>query len=106
MSVDHYRSLEEDHEPFVSHQKAGKGPSNAFQDRLGVSQERHLGEPQGKGVVSQNKEHKYSHKEKRSVDARGDEKSSLSREKPHKAISKEENRRPLSGDGTKEKLGL
>ncbi|ELK02147.1 Transcription elongation factor B polypeptide 3 [Pteropus alecto] len=104
MSVDHYRSLEEDHEPFASQQKPGKGHSNAFQDRLGVSQERHLGEPQGKGVVSQNKEHKYSHKEKRPVESRGDEKSSLSREKPHKAISKEENRRPLSGDGTKEKL--
>ncbi|XP_023614084.1 elongin-A isoform X1 [Myotis lucifugus] len=103
MSVDHYRSPDEDHEPFVPHQKPGKGHSNAFQDRLGASQERHLGEPRGKGVVSQNKEHKSSHKEKRPVDARGDEKSPLSREKSHKAIAKEENRRPLSGDGTKEK---
>lgn len=103
MSVDHYRSPDEDHEPFVPHQKPGKGHSNAFQDRIGVSQERHLGEPRGKGVVSQNKEHKSSHKEKRPVDARGDEKSPLSREKSHKAISKEENRRPPSGDGTKEK---
>eukprot|EP00069_Balaena_mysticetus_P004920 bmy_04549T0 len=104
MSVDHYRSLEEDHEPFVSHQKPGKGHSNAFQDRLGVSQERHLGEAQGKEVVSQSKEHRSSHKEKRPVNAKGDEKSSLSREKSHKAISKEENRRrPPSGDSTKEK---
>ncbi|KAM7099196.1 elongin-A [Molossus nigricans] len=104
MSMDHYRSLDEDHEPFVLHQKPGKGHSNSFQDRLGVSQEKPLSEPRGKGVVSQNKEHKSSHKEKRPVDARGGEKSSLSREKSHKAISKEENRRPLSGDGTKEKL--
>ncbi|XP_068395249.1 elongin-A isoform X1 [Eschrichtius robustus] len=105
MSVDHYRSLEEDHEPFVSHQKPGKGHSNAFQDRLGVSQERHLGEAQGKEAVSQSKEHRSSHKEKRPVNAKGDEKSSLSREKSHKAISKEENRRrPPSGDSTKEKL--
>ncbi|XP_057555681.1 elongin-A [Hippopotamus amphibius kiboko] len=104
MSVDHYRSLEEDHEPYVPHQKPGKGHSNAFQDRLGVSQERHLGEPQGKEVVSQSKEHRSSHKEKRPVDAKGDEKSSLSREKSHKALSKEENRRrPPSGDSTKEK---
>ncbi|KAM8791308.1 elongin-A isoform 1-T1 [Rhynchonycteris naso] len=104
LAMDHYRSLGEDHEPFVLHQKPGRGHSNAFQDRLGVSQERHLGEPQGKGTVSQNKEHKSSHKEKRPVDARGDEKSSLSRERSHKAFSKEETRRPLSGDGTKEKL--
>ncbi|XP_066231508.1 elongin-A isoform X1 [Saccopteryx leptura] len=104
LSMDPYRSPDEDHEPFVLHQKPGKGHSNAFQDRLGVSQERHLGEPQGKGTGSQNKEHKSSHKEKRPVDARGDEKSSLSRERSHKAFSKEETRRPLSGDGTKEKL--
>ncbi|KAK2507595.1 hypothetical protein MC885_017959 [Smutsia gigantea] len=104
MSMDHYRSPEEDHEPFVPHQKPGKGHSNAFQDRLGVSQERHLEEPPGKGVVSQNKEHRSSHREKRPVDARGDERSCLSREKSHKAISKEENRRPLSGESTKEKL--
>ncbi|XP_058918142.1 elongin-A isoform X2 [Kogia breviceps] len=104
VSVDHYRSLEEDHEPFVSHPKPGKGHSNAFQDRLGVSQERHLGEAQGKEVVSQSKEHRSSHKEKRLVNSKGDEKSSLSREKSHKAISKEENRRrPPSGDSTKEK---
>ncbi|XP_019521538.1 PREDICTED: transcription elongation factor B polypeptide 3-like [Hipposideros armiger] len=103
MSVGHCRSPEEDHEPFVPHQKPGKGHSNAFQDRLGVGQERHSGEPQGKGAGSQNKEHRSSPKEKRPVDARGDEKLSLSREKSHKAISKEENRRPLSGDGTKEK---
>ncbi|XP_040501488.1 elongin-A [Ursus maritimus] len=103
MSMDPYRSLEEDHEPFVPHQKPGKGHSNAFQDRLGISQDRHLGDPQGKGAVSQNKEHR-SYKEKRPVDARGDGKSSLSREKSHKAISKEENRRPLSGDSTKDKL--
>ncbi|XP_058409193.1 elongin-A [Diceros bicornis minor] len=103
VSVDRYRSLEEDHEPFVPHQKPGKGHSNAFQDRLGVSQERHLGEPQGKGVVSQNKEHKSSHREKCPVDAKGDEKSSLSREKSHKAVSKEDTRRPLSGDSSKEK---
>uniref|UniRef100_F7CTT6 Elongin-A n=2 Tax=Equus TaxID=9789 RepID=F7CTT6_HORSE len=103
MSVDHYRSPEEDHEPFVPHQKPGKGHSNAFQDRLGVSQERHLGEPQGKGVMSQNKEHKSSHREKCPVDARGDEKSSLSREKSHKAVSKEETRRPPSGDSSREK---
>uniref|UniRef100_A0A8C3WS87 Elongin-A n=1 Tax=Catagonus wagneri TaxID=51154 RepID=A0A8C3WS87_9CETA len=104
MSVDHYRSLEEDHEPFVPQQKPGKSHGNAFQDRLGVSQERHLGEAPGREVVSQSKEHRSSHKEKRPVDARGDEKSSLSREKSHKAISKEENRRLPSGDGTKEKL--
>lgn len=103
VSVDPYRSPEEDHEPFAPHQKPGKGHSNAFQDRRGASQERHSGEAQGKGVVSQNKEHKSSHREKRPGDARGDEKSSLSREKSHKAISKEEHRRPLSGDGTKEK---
>ncbi|XP_045401984.1 elongin-A [Lemur catta] len=105
MYVDHYRFSEEDHEPIVSHQKPGKGHSNAFQDRLGVSQERHLGEPQGKGVMNQNKEHKSSHREKRPMDAKGDEKSSaLSREKSHKALSKEENRRPPSGESTKEKL--
>ncbi|KAI5947145.1 elongin-A isoform X1 [Manis javanica] len=104
MSMDHYRSPEEDHEPFVAHQKPGKGHSNAFQDRLGVSQERHLEEPPGKGVVSQNKEHRSSHREKRPVDTRGDERSCLSREKSHKAISKEENRKPLSGASTKEKL--
>ncbi|XP_036304395.1 elongin-A isoform X2 [Pipistrellus kuhlii] len=103
MSADHYRSPDEDHEPFVPQQKPGKGHSSAFQDRLGASQERHLGEPRGKGVVSQNKEHKSPHKEKRPVGARGEEKSPLSREKSHKAISKEETRRPLSGDGTKEK---
>uniref|UniRef100_A0A673TF20 Elongin-A n=1 Tax=Suricata suricatta TaxID=37032 RepID=A0A673TF20_SURSU len=104
MSVDHYRSPEEDHEPFVPHQEPGKGHSNAFQDRLGVSLDRHLGVPQGKGVVSQNKEHRSSYKEKRPVDARGDGKSSLGREKSHKSVSKEENRRPLSGDSMKEKL--
>nr|XP_010955667.1 elongin-A [Camelus bactrianus] len=103
MSVDHYRSLEEDHQPFVPHQKPGKGHSNAFQDRLGVSQERLTpSEPQGREVVSQSKEHRSSHREKRPVDAKEDEKSSLSREKSHKATSKEENRRPPSGD-TKEK---
>ncbi|XP_007933905.1 elongin-A [Orycteropus afer afer] len=102
--VDHCRSPEEDHEPVVLHQKPGKGHSNAFQDRLVVSQEQHLGELQSKGVVSQSKEHKSSHKEKRLADAKGDEKSSaLSREKSHKAISREENRRPHSGDSTKEK---
>ncbi|XP_055979297.1 elongin-A [Sorex fumeus] len=103
MSVDHYRSPEQDSEPFVPHQKTGKGHSNAFQDRLGVSQERHLGEFQGKGAQSQNKEHKSSHKDKRLVDAKGEEKSSLSREKSLKATSKEEHRRLLSGEGTKEK---
>lgn len=103
MLVDRCRSPEGDHEPFVPHQKPGKGPSNAFQDRLGFSQERQSGEPQGKGAGSQNKEHRSSHKEKRPVDARADEKLSLSREKSHKAVSKEENRRPVSGDGTKEK---
>lgn len=103
MLVDRCRSPEEDHEPFVPHQKPGKGPSNAFQDRLGFSQERQSGEPQGKAAGSQNKEHRSSHKEKRPVDARADEKLSLSREKSHKAVSKEENRRPVSGDGTKEK---
>ncbi|XP_053433000.1 elongin-A [Nycticebus coucang] len=104
--TDHYRSPEEDHEPIVSSQKPGKGHSSAFQDRLGVSQEqRHSGEPQGKGVMHQNKEHKSSHKEKRPTDAKGDEKSSaLSRDKSHKALSKEENRRPPPGDSTKEKL--
>ncbi|XP_039330488.1 elongin-A [Saimiri boliviensis] len=103
MYVDHYRSLEEDQEPIVSHQKPGKGHSNAFQDRLGASQERHLGEPHGKGVVSQNKEHK-SHKDKRPVDAKSDEKASVvSREKSHKGLSKEENRRPPSGDSAREK---
>jgi transcription elongation factor B polypeptide 3 len=105
MYMDHYRSPEEDHEPIVPHQKPGRSHSNAFQDRLGVSQERHLGEPQGKGVVNQNKEHKSPHKEKRPVDAKGNEKAStLGREKSHKTLSKEENRRPLSGDNTKEKL--
>uniref|UniRef100_A0A4W2F691 Elongin-A n=1 Tax=Bos indicus x Bos taurus TaxID=30522 RepID=A0A4W2F691_BOBOX len=97
------RPLEEDHEPFVPHQKPGKGHSNAFQDRLGVSQERHLGEAQGRESTSQSKEHRSSHKEKRPADARGDEKSSLIKEKSHKVVSKEENRRPTSGDGTKEK---
>ncbi|XP_008060007.2 elongin-A isoform X1 [Carlito syrichta] len=105
MYGDHYRSLEEDHEPVISHQKPGKGHSNAFQDRLGVSQERHMGEPQGKGTVNQNKEHKSSHKEKRSGDSKVDEKASaMSREKSHKALSKEENRRPPPGDSMKEKL--
>ncbi|XP_004850618.1 elongin-A [Heterocephalus glaber] len=104
MYTDHYRSPEEDHEPTVPHQKPGKGHSNAFQDRLVVSQERHLGEPQGKGIVNPNKEHKSSHKEKRSREAKSDEKSSLGREKPHKTLSREENRRPPSGDSTKEKL--
>ena len=103
MSLDHYRPLEEDHEPFVPHQKPGKGHSNAFQDRLGVSQERHLGEAQGRESTSQSKEHRSSHKEKRPADARGDEKSSLIKEKSHKVVSKEENRRPTSGDSTKEK---
>ncbi|KAG8522152.1 Elongin-A [Galemys pyrenaicus] len=103
MSVDHYRSPEEDPEPLVPHQKAGKGHSNALQDRLGLGQERHLSESQGKGAVSQNKEHKSSHKDKHLGDAKGDEKSSLSREKSHKTICKEENRRLLSGDSTKEK---
>lgn len=104
MYTDHYRSPEEDHEPIISHQKPGKVHSNTFQDRLGVSQERHLGEHQGKGAVSQNKEHKSSHKEKRPMDARGDEKgSALGREKLHKASSKEENRRLLSGDSAKGK---
>lgn len=101
--VDHYRSPEQDPEPFAPQPKTGKGHSNAFQDRLGVSQERHLGESQGKGAVSQNREHRSSHKDKRLVDARGEEKSSLSREKPLKAASKEEQRRLLSGEGTKEK---
>ncbi|KAM6173742.1 elongin-A [Erethizon dorsatum] len=104
MFTDHYRSPEEDHEPPVPHQKPGKGHSNAFQDRLGVSQERHLGEPQGKGTVNPNKEHKSSHKEKRSGEAKSDEKSSSGREKAHKSLSREDNRRPLSGDSTKEKL--
>ncbi|KAL4666985.1 hypothetical protein H8958_005965 [Nasalis larvatus] len=104
MYVDHYRSLEEDQEPIISHQKPGKGHSNAFQDRLGASQERHLGEPHGKGVVSQNKEHKSSHRDRRPVDAKSDEKASVvSREKSHKALSKEENRRPPSGDSAREK---
>ncbi|KAL1764853.1 transcription elongation factor B polypeptide 3 [Sigmodon hispidus] len=68
MYTDHYRSPDEDHEPIISHTKPGKVHSNTLQDRLGVSQERHLG-----------------------------------REKSHKASSKEENRRPLSGDSAKEK---
>ncbi|XP_045714539.1 elongin-A isoform X1 [Phyllostomus hastatus] len=103
VSADHYRSPDEDHEPFAPHQKPGKGHSNAFQDRRGFSQERQLGEPQGKGVVSHNKEHKSSHKEKRPVDDRGEDRLPLSREKPHKAVSREESRRPLAADGTKEK---
>ncbi|XDB47310.1 PREDICTED: transcription elongation factor B polypeptide 3 [Capra hircus] len=104
MSLDHYRSLEEDHEPFVPHQKPGKGHGNTFQDRLGVSQERHVGEAQGRESASQSKEHRSSHKERRPADAKGDEKASLSKEKSHKVVSKEENRRPTSGDSTKEKL--
>lgn len=104
MYTDHYRSPEEDREPIISYQKPGKVHSNTFQDRLGVTQERHLGEHQGKRAGSQNKEHKSSHKEKRSVDARSDEKvSALGREKSHKTSSKEENRRLLSGDSAKEK---
>lgn len=103
MSVDHYRSPEQDSEPFIPHQKTGKGHSNAFQDRLGVSQDRHLAEPQGKGTLSQNKEHKASHKDKRLMDAKGNEKSSSSREKSLKAFSKEEHRRLLSEESTKEK---
>nr|XP_042128558.1 elongin-A [Peromyscus maniculatus bairdii] len=104
MYTDHYRSPEEDHEPIISHQKPGKVHSNTFQDRLGVSHERHLAEHQAKGDVSQNKEHKSSHKEKRPVDARSEEKvSALGREKSHKASSKEEHRRLLSGDSAKEK---
>nr|XP_045005667.1 elongin-A [Jaculus jaculus] len=104
MYVDHCRSPEEDHEPIAPHHKPGKGHSNAFQDRLGVSQDRHLSEPHRKGAMSQNKEHKSSHKEKRPLDARADEKASaLGREKSHKTPSKEENRRPLSGDSNKEK---
>ncbi|KAF7467301.1 elongin-A [Marmota monax] len=104
MYIDHYRSPEEDHESIVSHQKPGKGHSNAFQDRLGVSQERHLGEPQGKGILNQNKEHRSCHKEKRPIDAKGDDKASaLGREKPHKSLSKEETRRPLQGDSAKER---
>ncbi|XP_048206454.1 elongin-A [Perognathus longimembris pacificus] len=102
--MNHYRSPEEDHESITLHQKPGRGHSNALQDRLGVSQERHLEEPQGKGVMNQNKEHKSSHKEKRLVDARGDEKApALSREKSHKALAKEGSRRPLSGDSVREK---
>ncbi|KAM4872812.1 elongin-A [Thomomys bottae] len=102
--MNHYRPPEEDHEPIVPHQKPGKSHSNVLQERLGFSQERHLGEPQGRGVMNQNKEHKSSHKEKRPVDARGDEKATaLSREKSHKAPTKEESRRPLSGDSGKEK---
>ncbi|XP_006862371.1 PREDICTED: transcription elongation factor B polypeptide 3 [Chrysochloris asiatica] len=104
MCVDHYRSPDEDHEPIVLHQKPAKGHSNTFQDRLGVSQERHLGESQSKAVVSQSKEYRSSHKEKRLADTKRDEKTSaLSTEKSDKAISKEENRRPLTGDGTREK---
>ncbi|XP_037684136.1 elongin-A [Choloepus didactylus] len=104
MYVDHPRSPEEDQEPSVGHQKPGKGHSNAFQERLGASQEQPISEPQSKGVVSQNREHRSSHKEKRLVDAKGDEKSSASsREKSHKVVSKEENRRPLLGESTKEK---
>uniref|UniRef100_F7FK45 Elongin-A n=1 Tax=Rattus norvegicus TaxID=10116 RepID=F7FK45_RAT len=102
MYTDLSRSPEMDQEPIVSHPKPGKVHSNTFQDRLGVS---HLGEHQGKGAVSQNKPHKSSHKEKRPVDARGDEKSSvMGREKSHKASSKEESRRLLSEDSAKEKL--
>lgn len=101
LSLDRCRSPEEDHEPFVPHQKPGKGHSDAFQDRLGVGQERHLGEAQGRESVSQSKEHRSSHKEKRPAGAKGDEKS-LSKEKSHR-VSKEENRRPPSGDSTKEK---
>ncbi|ELW47612.1 Transcription elongation factor B polypeptide 3, partial [Tupaia chinensis] len=102
--MDHYRSPEDDPEPAVPHQKPGKGHSNAFQDRLGVSQERHLGEAQGRGGMSQNKEHRSSHKERRSGDARADEKpSALSRERSHKNLSKEEHRRAPSGDSAKEK---
>ncbi|XP_023578213.1 elongin-A [Octodon degus] len=104
MYTDHYRSPEEEHEPTVPHQKTGKGHSNAFHDRLGVSHERHLGETHGKGTLNPSKEHKSSHKEKRSGEAKSDEKSSLGREKPHKSLSREENRRPLSGDSVKEKL--
>ncbi|XP_052033726.1 elongin-A [Apodemus sylvaticus] len=102
MYPDLSRSPEEDQEPIISHQKPGKVHSNTFQDRLGLS---HLGEHQGKGAVSQNKQHKSSHKEKRPVDARGDEKiSAVGREKSHRASSKEESRKLLPGDGAKEKL--
>ncbi|XP_075408422.1 elongin-A [Tenrec ecaudatus] len=104
MCVDPYRSPEEDAEPTAAHQKSGKGHGHAFEDRLGVSQERSMGEPLGQGTVSQSKEHKPSHKEKRAVDAKGDEKApGLRREKSHKAGSKEENRRLLPGDGLREK---
>ncbi|XP_012860736.1 elongin-A [Echinops telfairi] len=104
MCVDPYRSPEEDPEPTGPHQKSGPGHSHAFEDRLGVSQERCVGEPLSQGTVSQSKEHKSSHKEKRLVGAKGDEKgSALRREKSHKAASKEENRRLLPGDGPREK---
>lgn len=96
--VDHYRSPDQDPEPIVPHQKPGKGHSHALQDRLGISQERHLGEPQGREAVNQNKEHKSSHKEKRPGGAKAEEKAcAISREKSH-------SRRPLSGDSAKEKL--
>uniref|UniRef100_A0A8D2AKM8 Elongin-A n=1 Tax=Sciurus vulgaris TaxID=55149 RepID=A0A8D2AKM8_SCIVU len=104
MYTDHYRSPEEDHESIVPHQKPGKGHSNALQDRLGVSQEGHLGGSQGKGIANQNKEHRSCHKEKRPVDAKSDDKASaVGREKPHKSLSKEETRRPLLGDSAKER---
>lgn len=82
--VDHYRSPDQDPEPIVPHQKPGKGHSHALQDRLGISQERHLGEPQGREAVNQNKEHKSSHKEKRPGGAKAEEKAcAISREKSH-----------------------
>uniref|UniRef100_A0A8C5KSW3 Transcription elongation factor B polypeptide 3-like n=1 Tax=Jaculus jaculus TaxID=51337 RepID=A0A8C5KSW3_JACJA len=100
MYVDHCRSPEEDHEPIAPHHKPEKGHSNAFQDRLGVSQDRHLSEPHGKGAMSQNKEHKSSHKEKRPLDARADEKASAlgdsTKEKPSSAAVKKEKERESS----------
>lgn len=65
------------------------------------------GEPQRKGAVSQNKEHKCAHKEKLLEDTKDDENSpAFIIKKSHKLVSKEESQRQLSGIELRRKHSL
>ncbi|ELW69338.1 Transcription elongation factor B polypeptide 3 [Tupaia chinensis] len=102
MSVSHHGPPEDGPKPTAPRQKSGKCQAGVLPDRLSLSQEGHLGGPPGKGVEDQSQVSTSSGKEKRPAGAHGHETSWTSK-KPHKALSKKESQRPLSGDGRKKR---
>ncbi|XP_070486430.1 elongin-A2 [Equus przewalskii] len=90
-------------EGHVARQRPGEGHSDASRDRRRLSQERHLGAPQGEAAVSQSKGHQSSHQDKGPVGAKGQKSSALISRKSQQAFPREDSPRPLFRESAKEK---